>query len=263
MPLNRVLGNLASSMQGSRKLSIAPVAYPYRTGALGSPISITRKINVFTAWSSLVNGVFLPVAMAQTNSLQQLRQALEALHIALETLESALVEFEEGLDGGGAQRPESGTRFDLLSIEEVCQELGMGKSWVYEATQNPVAREMIGYLIVRGGVHQEAYTKALSDLSGVDVTKLLPMPEIDTNNYPDARKYMDKGFHRILYRFSPDDYKEISQIWNGLSAIDGSEREVQDGPPEGGEVSDLNPAPPLFAPGVDAEDIAEIAKRLG
>ena len=138
----------------------------------------------------------------------------------------------------------------------------MGKIRVYEATQNPVARHMIGYLIVRGGVHQEAYAKALSDLSGVDVTKLLPVPEIESDNYPDARTFMNQGFHRILYRFSPEDYKEIGQIWNGISAIDGSEREVQDGPPEGGEVPDLNPAPPLFAPGVNAEDIAEIAKRL-
>lgn len=69
--------------------------------------------------------------MAQTNSLQQLKQALKGLHVALETLESALVEFEEGLNGGGAQHPESGTRFELLTIEDVCQELGMGKSWVY------------------------------------------------------------------------------------------------------------------------------------
>jgi Mn-containing catalase len=85
----------------------------------------------------------------------------------------------------------------------------MGKIRVYEATQNPVAREMIGYLIVRGGVHQEAYAKALSDLSGVDVTKLLPVPEIDSDKFPDARKYIDKGFHKILYRFSLDDYKQI------------------------------------------------------
>ena len=138
----------------------------------------------------------------------------------------------------------------------------MGKIRVYEATQNPVAREMVGYLIVRGGVHQEAYAKALSDLSGVDITKLLPVPEIRSDNFPHAKKYMDKGFHRILYRFSPEDYKEIGQIWNGLQVDTGEPREVQDGPPEGGEVPDLNPAPPLFAPGVNAEDIAEIAKRL-
>jgi Mn-containing catalase len=138
----------------------------------------------------------------------------------------------------------------------------MGKIRVYESTQNPVAREMVGYLIVRGGVHQEAYAKALSDLSGVDVTKLLPVPEIESDNFPDARKYMDRGFHRILYRFSPEDYKELGQIWNGLSAIDGSEREVEDGIPEGGAVPDLDPAPPLYAPTVDAKDIEEIAKRL-
>jgi Mn-containing catalase len=139
----------------------------------------------------------------------------------------------------------------------------MGKIRVYEATQNPVAREMIGYLIVRGGVHQEAYAKALSDLSdGVDVTKLLPVPEIDSDKFPDARKYMDRGFHRILYRFSPEDYRQIGEIWNGLSAIDGTEREVEDGIPEGGEVPDLEPVPPLYAPTVNAEDIEEIAKRL-
>ena len=138
----------------------------------------------------------------------------------------------------------------------------MGKIRVYEANQNPVAREMVGYLIVRGGVHQEAYAKALSDLSGVDVTKLLPVPEIDSDKFPDARKYMNKGFHRILYRFSPDDYREINEIWNGLSAIDGTEREVQDGPPEGGEVPDLNGAPPLYAPNVNEGDIEEIARRL-
>ena len=139
----------------------------------------------------------------------------------------------------------------------------MGKIRVYESTQNPVAREMVGYLIVRGGVHQEAYAKALSDLSGgVDVTKLLPVPEIDSDKFPDARKYMDRGFHRILYRFSPDDYRQIGEIWNGISAIDGTEREVEDGIPEGGEVPDLEPATPLYAPSVDAEDVEEIAKRL-
>jgi Mn-containing catalase len=52
------------------------------------------------------------------------------------------------------------------------------------------------------------------------------------------------------------------KIWNGLSAIDGSEREVEDGPPEGGRVPDLEPVPPLYAPSVNAGDIEEIAKRL-
>jgi Mn-containing catalase len=123
---------------------------------------------------------------------------------------------------------------DLLHNFFVESGARMGKIRVYEATQNPVAREMVGYLIVRGGVHQEAYAKALSELSGVDITKLLPVPEISSTRFPHAKSFMDRG----------------------------EPREVQDGPPEGGEVPDLNPAPPIYVPGVNAEDIAEIAKRL-
>jgi Mn-containing catalase len=115
---------------------------------------------------------------------------------------------------------------------------------------------------VRGGVHQEeAYAKTLSDLSGVDITRLLPVPEISSTQFPDAKKYMDREFHRILYGFSTD-YRQIGEIWNGLQAETGEPREVQDGPPEGGEIRDHNPAPPIYAPGVNAEDIAEIARRL-
>lgn len=33
-------------------------------------------------------------------------------------------------------------------------------------TEHPVAREMIGYLLVRGGVHIVAYAKALEILTG-------------------------------------------------------------------------------------------------
>jgi Mn-containing catalase len=96
----------------------------------------------------------------------------------------------------------------------------------------------------------------------VDITKLLPVPEISSTRFPHAKRFMDRGFHRILYRFRPDDYRQIGEIWNGISAIDGTEREVDDGIPEGGEVPDLSPAPPLYAPTVNAEDIEEIAKRL-
>jgi len=74
---------------------------------------------------------------------------------------------------------------------------------VYGMPKNPVAREMVGYLLVRGGVHATAYALALEKLTGVTVTKLLPIPEIDNKLFPEARKYEEKGFDRILYRFSP------------------------------------------------------------
>src|ERR687889_2880253 len=64
--------------------------------------------------------------------LQRLKQALDGHRQALEGLESALLEFEEALTGKASVRPESSRKgLDLLSIPEVCQELGMGKSWVY------------------------------------------------------------------------------------------------------------------------------------
>ncbi len=175
------------------------------------------------------------------------------------------------IPGGAGGHPWSGDyifnsgnlKLDLLHNFFLESGARMGKIRVYEMTDNPVAREMIGYLIVRGGVHQEAYAKALSDLSGVDITKLLPVPEIESAQFPHARKYIDQGFHRILYRFSPDDYRQISEIWNGAQVDTGDEREVMDGPPEGGEVPDLTPVPEMYAPGVNAEEIAEIAHRLG
>ena len=77
-------------------------------------------------------------------ALKPLIQALESHHRCLEELESALIEFEETLSGR-EERPErpqanhdgeGGGGLDLLSITDVCQELGMGKSWVYRRIQS-------------------------------------------------------------------------------------------------------------------------------
>jgi excisionase family DNA binding protein len=77
-------------------------------------------------------------------ALQLLKQALDAHHRSLEELEGALIEFEEALSGVEVQeeRPQAqqggggGSLGGLLSITEVCQELGMGKSWVYKRIQS-------------------------------------------------------------------------------------------------------------------------------
>src|SRR5919107_1446415 len=64
---------------------------------------------------------------------QRLKQTFEALRQALEEAESALIEYEEkNLDEDSTVRPQSRRGLDLLSLPEVCQELGMGKSWVYQ-----------------------------------------------------------------------------------------------------------------------------------
>jgi excisionase family DNA binding protein len=69
--------------------------------------------------------------MDRDRSLQQLRQALRAHREALEGLESALLEFEESIDREAQGRPQEGQGLSLISIPDLCQELGMGKSWVY------------------------------------------------------------------------------------------------------------------------------------
>jgi excisionase family DNA binding protein len=72
--------------------------------------------------------------MDHERALEQLKQALQAHHQALEQLESALVEFEESLFEEATVRPQEGEQrggVQLLSIPQLCQELGMGKTWVY------------------------------------------------------------------------------------------------------------------------------------
>ena len=77
-------------------------------------------------------------------ALEPLRQALESHHRSLEELESALIEFEEALGGPQERRErlqqqqeaQRGGGLELLSITDVCRELGMGKSWVYRRIQS-------------------------------------------------------------------------------------------------------------------------------
>ncbi|GGK26870.1 manganese catalase [Caldalkalibacillus thermarum] len=136
------------------------------------------------------------------------------------------------------------------------------KMRVYEMTDHPVAREMIGYLLVRGGVHIMAYAKAIEIITGVDMTKMLPIPNLENSRFETARKYEAQGVHRRLYTFSDTDYKDIALIWKGKHPLDGQPLEVIQGTPEGAPVPDLEALPEEFAPGISKEDFIEIAKRL-
>ncbi|GFR38781.1 manganese catalase [Insulibacter thermoxylanivorax] len=136
------------------------------------------------------------------------------------------------------------------------------KMRVYEMTDNPIAREMIGYLLVRGGVHTLAYAKAIETITGIDLTKMLPVPSLDNSKFEYARKYEEQGWHRRLYTFSDNDYEEIALIWRGSHPDDGSKLEVVHGTPEGYPVPDLPAIDEEFAPGISAEDFEKIFKRL-
>ncbi len=133
---------------------------------------------------------------------------------------------------------------------------------VYEMVDDPTAREMVGFLLVRGGVHIVAYAKALEKLTGADLSKLFPIPDISNKKFPEARKYEEKGLHQVLFRFSVEDYTQIGKIWNGPHPEDGSELVVEDTIPAGFPPPDLEEEPQLTSPGVDPEMVADVAKRL-
>jgi hypothetical protein len=119
---------------------------------------------------------------------------------------------------------------------------------VYETVNDPVSREVCGYLLVRGSVHAHAYALAPKQLTGVDMTKMLPVPNIPNEKFPEARRYMQEGSLRRLYRFRPNDYAEISAIWgNGEQALPGDpagKLEVVDGAPDAArsQTSQASPA---------------------
>jgi Mn-containing catalase len=139
----------------------------------------------------------------------------------------------------------------------------MGKLRVYEMADNPVARNLAGYLMVRGGVHQTAYAMAIQSITGCEVTKMLNIPNISTSRMPEAKRFMDQGSHRTLYRFSQEDYRDIDKIWRGTHWEDGGELRVQDGPPpESAPVLPLPPEPQVYAPGYHPGELQQIAERL-
>lgn len=137
---------------------------------------------------------------------------------------------------------------------------------VYETVSDPTSREVCGYLLVRGSVHAHAYALALKKITGVDLDKFLPTPNIPLSKIPESQKYLDEGSHRRLYTFSPNDYREMAGIWgNGEVALPDDppgELEVVDGHPEGGKIHQLTGIPSAFTPDYAPEEMFEIASKL-
>ena len=137
------------------------------------------------------------------------------------------------------------------------------KARVYEMTSNETARLTIGYLLVRGGVHQAAYALALEKLTGVNMTKMLPVPNIDNKKFKHTQPWEAKGEHTKLYTFSPSDYLNLGGIWSGKAHwADGANLQVIKGHPEGAAAPEGTPHHAGFAPNYEPEEIFEIAQRL-
>jgi Mn-containing catalase len=129
--------------------------------------------------------------------------------------------------------------------------------------EHPAARALTGYLLVRGGVHQVAYARAVEHLTGADLMKLFPSPRIPTDKIAESKPHIERGEHTKLYRFSQEDFGEVGAVWNGAHPETGDELIVADVPhPVGAPAHDLPPQPAVFAPDYAPEEIAEIAQKL-
>jgi manganese catalase len=138
-----------------------------------------------------------------------------------------------------------------------------GKLKVYEMVDHPAARALTGFLLVRGGVHQLAYARAVERLTGADLMKLFPCPRIPTEKIPECQPHIERGEHLRLYRFSHDDFQEVVAVFNGPHPETQEELEVADIPhPVGAPAHDLPPQPAVFAPDYAPEEITEIAQKL-
>lgn len=116
--------------------------------------------------------------------------------------------------------------------------------------------------MVRGGVHQAAYAKALEELTGVQMTKFLPVPNIDDSTIPEARKWMERGEHTRFYTWGPD-FEYLSAVWNGTAHwADNGTLEVVDGTPQRGPMPDAKGSPAQFSPQFDPDEIFAIAQKL-
>lgn len=156
--------------------------------------------------------------------------------------------------------------FDLLHNFHLECGARLHKLRVYETLSDPTGREVCGYLLVRGSVHAHSYALALKKLTGVEIEKMLPTPNIPLGNIPECQKYLDEGSHRRLYTWSADDYKEISGIWSNdevaLPDDPPGELEVVEGMPDGGKIQQLVGVPSAFTPDYAPEEMLEIAGKL-
>jgi Mn-containing catalase len=156
--------------------------------------------------------------------------------------------------------------FDLLHNFHLECGARIHKLRVYETMKEATGREVCGYLLVRGSVHAHSYALALKKITGVEVEKMLPTPNINLSSIPECQKYLDEGSHRRLYTWGEDTYRSMAGIWgNGEQALPGDppgELEVVDGLPEGGKIHELTGMASAFTTDYAPEEMFEIATKL-
>ena len=124
---------------------------------------------------------------------------------------------------------------------------------VYEMVDHPAARALTGYLLVRGGVHQVAYARAVENLTGADLMKLFPSPA-----HPDRQDPRVPAAHRArrAHEALPLLAERLPRARRGLQRPAPRDRRATSRssttPPEGVAPFDLPAQEGVFAPGLRA-----------
>ena len=137
------------------------------------------------------------------------------------------------------------------------------KCRIYEMSDNKTLRATVAYLIVRDEVHEKVYAKALESL-GVDWGKTLPIPNIDTSQFPEVKALYDKGLGNVQYTFRLDG-SQAGTIFTGPSPFnDGTTVTTSDQAPEGYPIPSAPERLEEFAPGLTPElmELAQAAARM-
>ena len=120
---------------------------------------------------------------------------------------------------------------------------------------------------MRGSVHAHAYALALKKITGVEIEKMLPTPNINLDKIPECQKYLDEGSHRRLYTLQPGrlqgDGRHLGQRRDGAARRSagrargrrGHARRRQDPRSSTG-------VPSAFTPDYAPEEMFEIATKL-
>ena len=107
--------------------------------------------------------------------------------------------------------------------------------------------------------------KALEHLSGgVEVSKLFPIPELSTNKFPEARKYVEQGLYNTMYSFSNEDISKVGEIWKGPHPDGAPDLVVtKERIPTLADIPNFPAEASVGAPtALDPEQVAEMTKRI-
>jgi Mn-containing catalase len=127
---------------------------------------------------------------------------------------------------------------------------------VYEMVDHPAARALTGYLLVRGGVHQVAYARALENLTGAQLMKLFPSPRIPTAKIPECKPHRGRRAPSSCTgsrRTTTGDRRRLQRQASGA----GEDLMVIDEAPEGFPPMDLPSQTDVFAPGYEPDEIGD------